>query len=141
MEPGGKSVDSLCTHPVETYAELEHVIIVFGSGIDLGYAVNDLSERDSSAVVADADLLVLEPDDDAVAGSHYEFIDAVVDDFLHQHIYSVVHVGAVSQTADVHTGAQPDMLQRGHCLDCIFVIDGFFLWHNRTIITNRLISV
>ncbi len=136
MKPGTQGVDRLGTYSVQSDAELEHVVVVLGACVDLGHAVDDLSQRDSSSVVTDADLFVLEPDGDPVAGSHDELIDAVVDDFLHENIYSVVHVGAVSQTADIHTGAQPDMLQRGHRLYRIFVIDRFLLSHNSTIITK-----
>ena len=81
-------------------------------------------------MVADTDLLVLKADRDPVACAHDELIDAVVDDLLHENIYSIIHMCAVAKPSDVHTWAKPDMLQRGHCLYGAFIINGFLLWHN-----------
>ena len=87
-------------------------------------------------MVTDTNLLVLKADCDPVACAHDELIDTVIDDLFHENIYSIIHMCAVAQTSDVHTGTQPDMLQWGHCLYRVFVIDGFLLCHSSTIITE-----
>ena len=46
------------------------------------------------------------------AGPHDEFVDRIVDDLLDEDVNAVVGLGAVAQLADIHAGAQTDMLPR-----------------------------
>ena len=62
MEPGAECVDSLRTNTIQTNAELEDVVVVLRTGIDLRYTVNDLSKRDSSSVVPYTHLAAFKPD-------------------------------------------------------------------------------
>ena len=81
-------------------------------------------------MVTDTYLLVLKPDGDSVSGAHDEFINAVVYDFLHQDVDSVIYMGTVSKASDVHTRSEPDMLQRGHGFYRAFIVNGFHFCHN-----------
>ena len=63
--------------------------------------------------------------------AHDEFVDRVIDDFLHQNVTAIVVIGAVADAPDIHAGAQANMLQRGERLDFAFVVNVFrFFSHN-----------
>jgi len=46
------------------------------------------------------------------AGPHDEFVDRIVHDLLDEDVNAVVGLRAVAQLADIHAGAQTDMLPR-----------------------------
>jgi len=58
--------------------------------------------------------------------AHDELVDRVVDDLLEHHVNAVGRVRPVADAADVHPGAQPDVLERIQGLDGLFVIDDLF---------------
>ena len=107
----GKGVDGLRAHAIETDAELEHVVVVLRTGVDHGYAVDDLAQRDSPTVVADADGRAIDGDVDLLAVSHDVFVDPVVYGLLEQDVDAIVGVGPVAKPADVHTWPEADVLQ------------------------------
>ena len=118
-----EGVDGFGADAVEADAELEDVVVVLGAGVDLGDAVHDFAQRDAAAEIADGDGFVLDGDLDFLAGAHDEFVNGVINDLLEQDVAAVVVMGAVADAADVHAGAQPDVLQRGERLDFALVID------------------
>ncbi len=129
----GKRVDGLGADAIQADAELEHVVIVFGAGVDLGDAIDDFAQRDAAAEIAHGHGLVLDVDLDLLAGAHDEFVDGVIDHLFEQDIAAVVVMRAVADAADVHARAQPDVLQRGKRLDLALVVNvllGFC--HSRT---------
>ena len=77
-----KGVDSLRAYTVQTDAELEHLIVVLGTGIDDRDAFDDFPEGDTAAKVTHADTVALDVDRDLVSIPHYELIDCIIDDFL-----------------------------------------------------------
>ena len=109
----GEGVDGLGAHAVEAHAELKHLVVVFGAGVDLGHAVHDLAQGNAAAVIAHADAVALELDLHLLAMAHDVFVNGVVHDLLEQHVAAIVRVHPGADAPDVHAGAQPDVLQRG----------------------------
>jgi hypothetical protein len=66
--------------------------------------------------------MITDLDSDMLAVAHDELIDAVVDDFLQQDIDTVIHVRAVPETTDIHTGSQSNMLEGTERFDLAFII-------------------
>jgi hypothetical protein len=56
--------------------------------------------------------------------THREFVDAVIDRLLEQHVDAVLGVRAAAEPADVHARAQADVLERGESLDAGFCVGG-----------------
>src|SRR5690606_31829992 len=77
---------------------------------DLGDHVDDLSERNAPAVVANDNFRVGDLHVDHLPIAHHVFVDGVVDRFLYEHINAVVLGGPVTKLSDIHTGSQPDVL-------------------------------
>ncbi len=107
---------------VQTHAELEHVVVVFRAGVDLGHALDDLAQRNAPAVIADGDAVALDGDVHLLAEPHDVFVDGVVDDLLEQDVTAVVVVGAVADAPDIHARAQADVLDAGQRLDLALVV-------------------
>ena len=53
--------------------------------------------------------MVFDVYDNLLAGTHHEFVDGIVDNFLDQHVNAVVGTVAVAELADVHTRTFADM--------------------------------
>ena len=118
----GKRIYRFCTDTVQTDRLLERFGIIFTAGIHLGNAVHDFTERDSTTVVTHTDFAVFNRNFNSFAGAHHEFIDRVVDDFLGEHVNTVVRALTVPEFTDVHTRTHPDMfmpLQRFNIVFCI----------------------
>ncbi len=108
---GRKRVDGLGANAVEPDAELEDVVVVFGTGVDDRDALYYFAEGNAAAVVADDDSIFADFDVDLLATAHDELIDGIVDDLLEQYIYAVVGIGTRAEAADVHAGPQADVLK------------------------------
>ena len=117
-----EGVDRLGADAVEADAELEHVVVVFRAGVDLGNAVHDLAERDAAPEIAHADARAVDLDLDLLAVAHDVFVNRVVHDLLEQDVTAVVGMRAGADAPDVHARAQPDVLQRGQRLDLALVV-------------------
>jgi hypothetical protein len=46
----------------------------------------------------------------AFSKDHLELVDTVIDNLLQKHIYTVIALRTIAQLANVHTGAQTDVL-------------------------------
>ena len=97
--------------PLRPYAELEDVVVVFGTGIDDRDALDDLAEGNAAAVVADLDSPLVDLDVNLLATAHDELIDGIVDDLLEQYVDAVVGIGTRAEATDVHAGPQADVLK------------------------------
>lgn len=106
---GRKGVHRLGTHTVQAHGLLEGFGVVLTTGVNLRYAVDDLAERNAAAKVAHAGAMVFDVYDNLLAGTHHEFVDGIVDNFLDQHVNAVVGTVAVAELADVHTRTFADM--------------------------------
>ena len=123
-EVGRKRVDGLGADAVEPHAELEDVVVVFGTGVDDRNALYYLAEGNAAAVVADLDEPLVDLDVDLLATAHNELIDCIVNEFLEQYVDTVVGIGTRAEAADVHTGPQADVFERREGLDLAFVVGG-----------------
>ncbi len=47
-----KSVNRLCTHPIEAHRKLKNIIIVFGACVDLTHAFDNFAERNPASPVS-----------------------------------------------------------------------------------------
>ena len=56
--------------------------------------------------------------------AHHELIDRVIDGLFQQHIDAIFRVGAVAEAADVHPGAEADVLEGREGLDAGFSVVG-----------------
>lgn len=106
----GEGVDRLDANTVEAHALLERLGIIFAAGVHLRRSVDELAQRDASAVVADGDGGLGDVDFELVAEAHHILVDGVVDHLLEEHIDAVVGRGAVAELADIHARAAAHML-------------------------------
>ena len=121
-ELGRKRVHRLGTHTVQAHRLLEGFGVVLAAGVNLRYAVDDLAQRNAAAVVTYAGAVVFDVNDNLLAGTHHEFVDGVVDNFLHQHVNAIVGAVAVAELADVHTRTFADMFVPFQCSNAVFGI-------------------
>ena len=56
------ALTALVPTPFKPDAELEHVVVVFGAGVDLGDAIDHFAQRDAAAEIAHGDVVVLDAD-------------------------------------------------------------------------------
>ena len=71
--------------------------------------LDDGVQRNSSSKVPDGDLPVLNLNDDLLAESCGELVDAVVHNLLEQHVDAVPGIGAVAKSSDVHSRTPADV--------------------------------
>ena len=110
QEVGGHRVDGLGADAVHTHGLLEGSRVELTAGVQLGNHVHHLSERDAASEVAHGHGPVLvDGDVDALAIAHRKLVDGVVDDLFQEDVDTVALAFAVTQAADVHTGAPPDV--------------------------------
>src|SRR5664280_141865 len=109
---GGERIDRFLADAVQTDGLLEGLGVILGAGVDDRHAFEDFAQRDPAAVVAHPHGALVELDLDLLAAAHGELVDAVVDRLLQEHVDAVLAVAAVAEAADVHAGAQPDVLRR-----------------------------
>ena len=118
----GEGVHGFCTHTVQTDRLLESFGIVLTTRVDFRNAVDDLAERNATAVVAYACRVVVDINFNLLARTHHEFVDGVVDNFLDEHVNAVVRALSVAEFTDVHAGAEADMFMPFEGLDAFFCI-------------------
>ena len=117
------ALTALVPTPFKPDAELEHVVIVFRAGVDLGNAVHDFAQRNAAPEIAHGHAVAFDVDLHFLAVAHDEFVNGVIHDFLEQDVAAVVGIAAVADAPDVHARAQPDVLQRGQRLDFALVVN------------------
>ena len=78
----GKGVNGFGAYPVEADAELENIVVVLCTRVNLGHAIDHLSQRNTSPEIAHCDGFVFDADLDLFAGAHNEFVDGIVDDLF-----------------------------------------------------------
>ena len=137
----GEGVDGLLADAVEADGFLEGLAVVFGAGVDDRDAVDELAQRDAAAVIAHPDGAAGDLDLDLPAGAHREFVDGVVDGLLEEDVDAVLGMGAVAEAADIHAGADPDVLEGAEGLDAGFgVVASHGGWANTEAVALRLAS-
>ena len=117
-----EGVDRLGAHAVQPHAELKHLVVVLGPGVDGRDAVDHLAQRNAPAKIADRDAAALDLDLDLATVAHDEFVDGVVDHLLEQDVATIVIVRAIADPPDIHPRPQPDVLERGKRLDLALVV-------------------
>ena len=104
LEVRAQRIDRLHAHPVQSYALLESLRVVFSSGVEHAHGLHQLALRYAAAIVAHADTQVFVYRNlNALACVHLELVDAVVDYFLQKHVDAVLGKRAVAQPAYIHT--------------------------------------
>ena len=91
---------------------MEHLAVIFGTSIQLRDGLLQLTQRDATAIVADADFLFcfVNPNFYLPTEARGELIDGVVNHFFDQHIDAVILRGTVAEFADIHTRTATDVL-------------------------------
>ena len=132
LEVRAQGVYRLCSHAVQTDALLERLAVVFSSGVEYAYRLDEFSLRNASSVVSHAYAqIVFHVNLDALSGVHLELVDTVINDFFQQDVNSVFLVTSVAQFSDVHSGTCPDMLHVRQVADVVIcIINSLFLAWN-----------
>ena len=112
LEKLGEEVHRFDADPVQANRFFEGFAVVLRAGVDDRSTVLELTERDAATVVPDANEGFFDLNIDLPAVAHYEFIDAVVDDFFEQNVDAVVLRSSVPQFANVHPGTKTNVLSR-----------------------------
>ena len=124
LETATERIHCLDTHPVQPDTFLECLGIVLTSRIQLTDCLNELALRNAATIVTDAHpKVVLDGHFDFLSGPHLELVDAVVHHFLQKDIDTVIALLSIAQTADVHTGADTDVL---HVVQMSDILVGIF---------------
>ena len=110
-EVAGECIYGFGSHAVESNAKLKDIVIVFGTGVDAGYTVDNLSQRDAPTEISHSDGAVFYSYVNMLSVAHDELIDCVIHDFLEQDVYAVVILGSISSATDVHSGSQANVLK------------------------------
>lgn len=124
-EEVAEGVDGFDADAIESDGAFEGFAVVFGTGVDLGGAFDEFAQGDTAAVVAHGDHVVFDFDLDFLAVAHDVFVDAVVENFLEQDVDAVFGGGAIAEFANIHAGAETDVLTPVEGFDGVFVVDGF----------------
>ena len=103
-------IDGFGAHAIQPNTFLKNFAVEFCTRIHFTYDIHYFAKRNSATVIANGNLFALNGELDCFAIAHGKFVDAVVDDFLRQHIYTVVGTTAVSQLANIHAGTHANML-------------------------------
>ena len=112
LEMCTQCIHSLYSYTIQANGLLESLRVEFSAGVQNTHRVDKLTLRDASTVVSNRDaVIVFDIHLDTVASLHLELIDGVVEHFLQQDIDSIFCRRAVTQTSDIHTWTQADMLQ------------------------------
>ena len=116
-------VDRLGPHAVEAHAELKHLVVVLRARVYFGDAVHHLAQGDAAPEIAHGHAVAFNLDLHLLTMAHDVFINGVIHDLLEQHVAAVVRMRAGADAPDIHARAQPDVLQRGQCLDLALVVN------------------
>ena len=120
---GTEGIDRFHTDTVQTDTLLERLAIVLTTGIQHADSLNELSLRNTTAIVADADTqIVLYIDFQTCSSPHLKLIDGVIDHLLQEHINTILRQVTIAQTTDVHTRTGTHMLHIAQVADIVICI-------------------
>ena len=120
---GTEGIDRFHTDTVQTDTLLERLTIVLTTGIQHADSLNELSLRNTTAIVADADTqIVLYIDFQTCSSPHLKLIDGVIDHLLQEHINTILRQVTIAQTTDVHTRTGTHMLHIAQMADIVICI-------------------
>ena len=123
LEMGTEGIDRFHTDTVQTDTLLERLAIVLTTGIQHADSLNELSLRNTTAIVADADTqIVLYIDFQTCSSPHLKLIDGVIDHLLQEHINTILRQVTITQTTDVHTRTGTHMLHIAQMADIVICI-------------------
>ena len=99
-----KSIHSLHTYSIKTYTFLECLAIVLTTRIEYAHCLNQLALRDTTTIVTHTYTLVIgHLNLDTLAGMHLKLVNTVIDDFLQQHVDTIIILRTITQFTNVHT--------------------------------------
>lgn len=104
-------VHGLLPDAIKSDRLLKGLTVVFRARVDDRDAVHELPERDATPVVAHLHAAFGDLDLDSLALTHHELIDRVIDSLLQKNVNAILRLVAVSESPDVHAGAESDVLQ------------------------------
>ena len=119
-------IDGFQTHPVHTHRGSEYGSVVLTARVELRNRVDQCTEGNAASVVADFGAkVVVDVYFDAFTVAFVEFVDAVVDAFLEQHVDAVFGVRTIAQSANVHARSGAYVLRVFEVSDFAFVVNHF----------------
>src|SRR5436190_13091480 len=98
----GKRIDGFGAYAVESDTELENIVVIFCTGVDLRNALDDFSQRNATAEIAHRDGFVFDGELDFLAGAHDKLVNGIIDDLFEQDVTPVIVMGAIANAANVH---------------------------------------
>ena len=124
-EAAAEGVDGFQTYAVHTYGSGEYGGVVLTARVEFRHGVYQFAQGDAASVVAHfGGAVVGDIHLNTLAETFVELVDRVVDGFLEQDVYTIFGVRAITEAADVHTGAAADMLHALKGADILFGIIG-----------------
>jgi len=116
-------VDRLGADAVQPDAELKDVIVIFCPRIDLGNTIHHLAQWNAPPEIPHGHRPVLDGDLHLLAVAHDELVNGVINHLFEQDVAPVIVMRTIPDAANVHAGAQPDVLQRRERLNLALVIN------------------
>jgi len=108
---GGECIHCFGANTIEAHTKLEYVVVIFCTGVNFGYAVDNFTEWNAASEVADIYHIIFNAYVDSFAMSHDKFIDSVVDDFFDEDIDAIVIVRSRTGSPNIHTCSQANMFK------------------------------
>ena len=128
-EMRAQGIDGFQSDTIQTDTLLKSLRVVLTTGVQHTDSLNQFALRNATTIVAHGNAeIIFDVYLYPLAGIHLKLIDGVVDNFLQQHIDTVLGHRAVTQTTDIHTGACTHMLHVRQMLDVIVYILYRFLY-------------
>ena len=96
-------------YTIQPYGLLEGLGINLPARIHLARCIDELPERDTTAVVSHRNEAVGDGHLDPLASPHDVFVYGVIQDFFQEHVDPVIGVRTIPQLPDIHPRAAADM--------------------------------
>ncbi len=86
-----KGIDCLQAHTIQTNAFLKSFAIILAASVKFAHGIHHLALRNAAAIITHAyPKIVFNGNFNAVASSHLEFVNTIINCFLQQHIDTII---------------------------------------------------
>ena len=106
-----QSVHRFRTHTIQSDTLLECLRVILSTRVEHRNCFNHLALWNASSIVTDRhSQVVLYVDFNALSCIHLELVDRVIHNLLEQHVDSILCMGTIAQTPNVHTWTSAHMI-------------------------------
>ncbi len=125
LKPCTQRIDGFQTHTIETYAFLEHLVIIFSTSVQLTDGFHQFALRNASTIVTHPHALLFgQVNIYAFSKIHSELIYTVVDDLLHQHVDAILCMRPIAQSTNIHARTHAHVLHVVQMANTVIAIFG-----------------